>query len=274
MSGQQSFTDMKHGKTPLPEKNGMKFITWNTNGLRAALDKGAREYIANSGADIVAIQETKLNAAAGLGLQGYLADWNHAGRGGYSGTLCLFRKKPLAVMHGIGEPKFDAEGRVITLAYPAFYFANVYVPNSQGGLDRWYFRLGFDETFRNYLCRLARRKPVIIGGDFNVAREYRDVYPENLRNDARQYGFLSEERDAFESLLDCGFADVLRELNPAAEGAYTWWSNRLNKRKENKGWRIDYFLVSDELLPKVKSCVIRSDIFGSDHAPLEMDVEI
>jgi exodeoxyribonuclease-3 len=250
----------------------MKFITWNTNGLRAALEKGAREYVANSGADIVAIQETKLNAAADIGLSGYFADWNHAERQGYSGTLCLFKKKPLAVTHGIGDGGFEAEGRVIALDYPEFYFVNVYVPNSQAELDRWYYRLDFDEAFREYVCRLAERKPVIIGGDFNVAREYRDVYPENLRNDSRQFGFLSEERDAFETLLDAGFADVFRELNPAAERAYTWWSNRLNKRKENKGWRIDYFLVSDELLPKVQSCVIRSDIFGSDHAPLEMEI--
>jgi exodeoxyribonuclease-3 len=160
------------------------------------------------------------------------------------------------------------------LEYPAFYFINVYVPNSQGGLDRWYYRLDWDTSFLKYLDNLQKRKSVIVGGDFNVARDYIDVYPENLRNNKNPNGFLSEERDGFNALLEIGFVDVFRELNPTKERAYSWWSNRLKKRLENRGWRLDYYLISENLMAKVKSCEIHSDILGSDHAPIELVISL
>jgi exodeoxyribonuclease-3 len=255
----------------------LKFITWNVNGLRACLEKGLDEYVLLSDADIIALQETKINKPTAIGdyeAFGYRADWNCAARNGYSGTACLFKEKPFSINHSLGVKELDTEGRLIVLSYPDFYFVNVYVPNSQGELERWYYRLEWDAAFREFLDELQNHKPVIICGDFNVARDYIDVYPENLRNEKNPHGFLSDERDGFNALLDIGFVDVFRELNPTQERAYTWWSNRGNKRKENRGWRIDYFLISKKLLPLVKSCVIRTDIFGSDHAPIEMVIDI
>jgi exodeoxyribonuclease-3 len=178
----------------------------------------------------------------------------------------------MSVSFGLNGDNTDDEGRVITLEYPGFYLVNVYVPNSQGGLERWYYRLDFDSMFSEYADGLRKRKDTVICGDFNVARSFIDVYPENLRNIEKPYGFSTEERDGFEALLDLGFSDVYRKLNPEKERAYTWWSQRLNKRRENRGWRIDYFLVSESLMPKVVSCGIRDDIYGSDHAPLELEV--
>lgn len=241
------------------------------NGLRALLGKGFLGYLQDSQADIVAIQETKANMEiSDAVLTGYSAEWCFAERPGYSGTLCLFRQKPLAVTHGLGNAELDREGRLIALEYPGYYFVNVYVPNSQGGLDRWYYRLDWDVALREYVESLHTRKPVIVAGDFNVARDYIDIYPENLRNEQNPPGFLAEERDGFNALLDTGMVDVFRELHPDLEGAYTWWSNRLNKRRENRGWRIDYFLTTSSLLDSVESCTIRSDVFGSDHAPIEL----
>jgi exodeoxyribonuclease-3 len=255
----------------------LKLITWNVNGLRACLEKGLGEYVLSSDADIIALQETKINKPTPIAdykAVGYRADWNCAERNGYSGTACLFKKNPIMIEHKIGVDELDTEGRVITLNYPDFYFVNVYVPNSQGELERWYYRLDWDTAFREYLTDLQNDKPVIVCGDFNVARDYIDVYPENLRNEKNPHGFLSDERDGFNALLDIGFVDVFRELNPTQEGAYSWWSNRGNKRRENRGWRIDYFLVTGNLLPRVKSYEIRTDIFGSDHAPIEMVIDI
>ncbi len=253
----------------------MNLVTWNVNGLRACIGKGLLDYFAESGADIIAVQETKMNAPEIDFLQiGYLADWNFGKRSGYSGTLCLFKQQPLSVTHGFGDESLDNEGRLITLEYPSFYFINAYVPNSQGGLDRWYFRLDWDAALLDYLETLQRQKPLVVCGDYNVARDYIDVYPENLRNTENPPGFLSEERDGFNALLDIGLSDVFRELHPTQERAYSWWSNRLKKRDENRGWRIDYFLISDSLMPRVKSCEIRSDIYGSDHAPIELNIRL
>lgn len=253
----------------------MKFISWNVNGLRACINKGLVDYLSSAGSDFVALQETKVNSPFHeMAIPGYDAVWNCGERLGYSGTLSLFNKKPLSVNHGMGNPAFDKEGRLITLEYSNFYFVNVYVPNSQGELERWYYRLDWDSAFLDYLGNLNVRKPVVVGGDFNVARDYIDIFPENLRNNKNPHGFLSEERDGLNAILDHGFIDVFRELNPTQERAYTWWSNRLNKRKENRGWRIDYFLISENLLPKVKRCEIRTDIYGSDHAPLELVVAL
>jgi exodeoxyribonuclease-3 len=250
-------------------------VTWNVNGLRACAKKGLVEYLADIEADIIAIQETKVNLPIdNLELPGYGADWCFAERIGYSGTLCFFKDKPLSITHGLGEPKLDTEGRLITLEYPSFYFINSYVPNSQGGLDRWYYRLEWDVSFAGYLEKLQGSKPVIVCGDFNVARDYIDIYPENLRNEENPHGFMTEERDGFNAILDVGCVDVFRELYPDRAGAYSWWSNRLNKRLENRGWRIDYFLVTEQLLPFVHDCKIRADILGSDHAPLEMIIDL
>jgi RNA-directed DNA polymerase len=254
----------------------LKIITYNVNGLRAAFEKKEFiEYISNSNADIIAVQETKMNEPyAKTELTGYIAEWNFADRSGYSGTLCLFKHKPNSIMHGFGSEKPDTEGRVITLEYPAFYFVNAYVPNSQSDLSRLYYRLEWDNHFLDYLLNLNEQKPVIIGGDFNVARDHIDIFPENLRNIENPPGFLSGERDNFNTLLNVGFIDVFRKLNPSLEKAYTWWSNRLHKRKENRGWRIDYFLVSENIFPNVKNCVIRSDVYCGDHAPVELIIDL
>ena len=252
----------------------LKFITWNVNGLRACLQKGLLDYLSVSSADIIALQEIKVNIPTpDLKLFGYAVDWNFAERTGYSGTLCMFRKKPLSIKHGLNDESLDNEGRLITLEYPDFYFVNVYVPNSQGSLDRWYFRLDWDVAFSEYLCELQVKKPVIVCGDFNVARDYIDVYPENLLNVPNPHGFMSEERDGFKALLDAGFIDAFRELFPTRE-IYTWWSSRLHKRRENRGWRLDYFLVSRKVFGRVRKCEIRGDVFGSDHAPVELVIYI
>jgi exodeoxyribonuclease-3 len=249
----------------------MKIASWNVNGLRACWDKGLRDYILDSGADIIGLQETKTSEPLPeLETLGFGVDWNSGERPGYSGTVCLFRKKPIAVTHGLDVPKLDTEGRLITLEYPRFFFVNAYVPNSQGGLERWYYRLEWDEAFYVFLERLLQSKPVIVCGDFNVASEYIDIYPENTRNVEKQPGFITEERDAFHALLDSGFADSFRLLHPEETGAYSWWSNRLKKRNENRGWRIDYALVSEELTPLIIDASIRADIMGSDHAPIEV----
>jgi exodeoxyribonuclease-3 len=239
------------------------------------MDKGFAAYFACTDADYIALQETKVNAPlTALNRPGYYCEWNCGERLGYSGTVSIYKNKPLAITHSIGDARLDKEGRLITLEYTDFYFVNVYVPNSQGELERWYYRLDWDSAFLVYLENLQNRKPVIVGGDFNVARDYIDIYPENLRNNKNPHGFLSEEWDGLNAILDIGFVDVFRELNPTLEGAYTWWSNRLNKRKENRGWRIDYFLISENLFPKIKSCEIRTDIYGSDHAPIELVIAL
>jgi exodeoxyribonuclease-3 len=258
------------------EDTTLKFITWNVNGLRANLEKGLDEYALLSEADIIAFQETKISQPTAIGdyeAFDYHADWNCAVRKGYSGTACLFKEKPILIEHGMGISELDNEGRLITLSYPDFYFVNVYVPTTTGGLDRWYYRLDWDSAFAEYIENLNNRKPVILCGDFNVARNYIDIYPENVLNEKNSHGFTTEERGGFEALIETGLVDVFRELHPKQEGSYTWWSNRGGKRSENRGWRIDYFLVSDVLMPRVKSCIIRSDIFGSDHAPLELVLE-
>jgi len=237
--------------------------------------KGFTEYLKGASPDIAAIQETKVNQVLSQAVpHGYSAEWCFARRSGYSGTLCLFKQKPMSVSRGFGESSMDVEGRLIALEYPGFIFVNVYAPNSQGGLERQYFRQEWDAHFREFVCNLQVRKPVIIAGDFNVAHEPIDVYPENTRNMENFSGFLTEEQQGFSDLLDAGLVDVFRHLHPTEEGAYTWWSNRLNKRGENRGWRLDYFLASSCLIQKVRSCAIRSDIKGSDHAPIELTISL
>jgi len=253
----------------------MKITSMNVNGVRASTDKGLLDFLSQSAPDIIGLQETKVNAVfPKVVMPGYSAEWCFADRRGYSGTLCLFRNKPLTVTRGLGKPELDGEGRLVTLEYPGFFFVTVYVPNSKGGLGRWYYRLDWDAAFAEYLVSLQAKKPVIAAGDFNVAHDFADVNPENLRNGEMPHGFLTEERDGFNALLETGMADVFRELHPDTVGAYTWWSNRLNRRKENRGWRLDYFLVSRCLLDKVKACTIRSDVAIADHAPIELVIAI
>jgi exodeoxyribonuclease-3 len=252
----------------------LKLTSWNLNGVRSCIGAGPLQFIAESDADIFAFQETKSSEVPGELLSlGYGLDWYPAERQGYSGTCCLYRKKPIAVTHGIGEPKLDVSGRLITLEYPAFYFVNLYNPNSQGTLDKWYFRLDWDEAVYAFLNILRERKPVIACGDFNVASEYIDVYPENTRNIENDPGFKSEERDAFHNLIESGYVDTFRLLHPEEVGAYTWWHGKADSRVKNRGRRIDYILVSDELVPLVRSATIRADITGSDHTPIEVVID-
>jgi len=253
----------------------VKIVTWNVNGIRACIGKGLADYLLTANADIIGLQKTKVNAPIpDLVPPGYNAVWNAGERLGYSGTMCLYKQTPVSVRSGADDPRLDGEGRIITLEYPAFYYVNAYVPNSQGGIDRAHYRLDWDAAFVRYLYDLQAEKPVVVGGDFNVSRDYIDVFPENLRNIENPTGFTSEERGGFQALLDIGLVDVFRELHPSQERAYTWWSNRLNKRDENRGWRIDYFLISACLLKKVKGCEIRPDVFGSDHAPIELKIKL
>jgi exodeoxyribonuclease-3 len=260
----------------------LKLITWNVNGLRACLTKGLADYIASSKADYIAFQETKTNEPQPeIELPGYAVAWNNSERPGYSGTMCLYKNDTFSkgstgvkILRGLGLDRLDGEGRLITLECPKYFLVNAYVPNSQGDRSRWYYRLEWDEAFCDFLTVLQERKPVIVCGDFNVARDYIDIYPENHSNPEQQHGFLSEERDGLNALLDLGLCDAFRELHPDESGAYSWWSGKTDNRKFNRGRRIDYFLVSEQLMPRVKSCVIRSDITGSDHAPIEMVIDL
>ena len=244
----------------------MKLVSWNVNGLAACKRKGFLKFISRLKADIVCCQEVRTDCP--LHTPGYFQYWNLAERSGYSGTLILTKKEPSSVRYGLGIDRLDREGRLIALEYPSFYVVNVYVPNSQGSDERLDYRVEWDQALLDFLNGLD--KPAIICGDFNVAREYLDVYPENLRNEENPPGFLSDEREGLERLLACGYVDVFRALNPEKAGAYTWWSNRLNKRLENRGWRLDYFLVSDCLFPSVQRMEHHTDILGSDHCPISM----
>lgn len=244
----------------------MKIMSWNVNGLAACKRKGFLRVLAHSRADIFCCQEIKSRCP--LSTPGYFQFWNPAQRPGYSGTLTLARREPLSVRYGMGVREFDVEGRLIALEYDGFYVLNVYVPNSQSGLARLDYRTAWDTALRSFLQQLD--KPAILCGDFNVARNFIDVYPENLRNDPEAPGFQSQERDGMEQLLSLGLTDVFRAWYPQTEGVYTWWSMRLNKRLENRGWRLDYFLVSDALLPSVRGITHHTDILGSDHCPISL----
>jgi exodeoxyribonuclease-3 len=241
----------------------MKFATWNVNGLRACANSFF-DYLVDANADFYALQEIKLNEPIN-DLEGldYCIEWNISKRPGYSGTAIFYKNKPLSVRYGFGDIKFDREGRLITLEYPNYYFINVYVPNSQGKLERWHYRLDFDFAFRDYIDALRKNKNIIICGDLNVAHSNLDIHQENFRNDDEQHGFSSEEREGLNELLDLGLVDVFRALNPT-KADYTWLSRR----------RLDYFLVSENIMPNVQSCKIRADVRGSDHVPVEMEIEI
>ena len=251
----------------------MKFISWNVNGLRACVTKGFQDFFNTSQADFFCLQETKLQAGQiQMDLPEYQQFWNYAEKKGYSGTAIFAKEQPMAVTYGVGVEELDTEGRLITLEYPHFYLITCYTPNAQQGLARIDHRLKWDEAFRNYLCRLDQEKPVIVCGDLNVAHQEIDLKnPSSNRGNA---GFSDEERDSFGKLLEAGFTDTFRFRNPDVTGAYSWWSYRFNARKNNAGWRIDYFLVSNRLAEKVTATPIYADIFGSDHCPVGLELDI
>ena len=251
----------------------MKFISWNVNGLRACVTKGFQDYFDSVNADFFCLQETKLQQGQiQLDLPGYSQFWNYAQKKGYSGTAIFAKEEPLSVTYGVGIEELDTEGRLITLEYPDFYLVTCYTPNAQQGLARIDHRLNWDEAFRNFLISLDQKKPVIACGDLNVAHQEIDLKnPSSNRGNA---GFTDEERESFGKLLDAGFTDSFRHLYPDATGIYSWWSYRFNARKNNAGWRIDYFLVSNRLADKITATTVYSDIFGSDHCPVGLELNI
>ena len=251
----------------------MKFISWNVNGLRACVTKGFQEYFDSENADFFCLQETKLQAGQiQMDLPGYHQFWNYAEKKGYSGTAIFAKEEPLSVTYGVGVPELDTEGRLITLEYPDFYMITCYTPNAQDKLARIDHRLKWDEAFRNYLCDLDQKKPVIACGDLNVAHQEIDL--KNPGPNRGNAGFSDEERESFGTLLNAGFTDSFRYLNPDATGMYSWWSYRFNARKNNAGWRIDYFIVSDRIKDLITATPIRTDIFGSDHCPVGLELNI
>ena len=250
----------------------MKFFSWNVNGLRACVTKGFQDFFDTARADFFCLQETKLqDGQIQMELPEYQQFWNYAEKKGYSGTAIFAKEAPLAVTYGVGVEELDTEGRLITLEYPQFYLITCYTPNAQQGLARIDHRLKWDEAFREYMCRLDREKPVIVCGDLNVAHQEIDLKnPSSNRGNA---GFSDEERNSFTKLLEAGFTDAFRFRNPDATGMYSWWSYRFNARKNNAGWRIDYFLVSNRLAEKITATPIYGEIFGSDHCPVGLELE-
>ncbi len=258
-------------------KEGMKmrFISWNVNGLRACIGKGFLDIFTQLDSDFFCLQETKLQPdQIALELPGYHQFWCSAEKKGYSGTAIFARHEPLSVTYGVGVPELDTEGRMITLEYPTFYLVTCYTPNAQDGLKRIDHRLAWDKAFREKLTALSQNKPVVVCGDLNVAHQEIDL--KNPGPNRGNAGFSDEERQSFEALLDAGFTDTFRYLYPDVTGAYSWWSYRFNARKNNAGWRIDYFLVSRCLAPQIKEATIHPEIFGSDHCPvgLELNLEV
>ena len=249
--------------------DSMRFVSWNVNGLRACLQKEFLTSFAALDADCFCLQETKLQAGQlELELPGYHQYWNYAEKKGYSGTAVFTKTEPLSVTYGVGVPELDTEGRLITLEFEPFYLVTCYTPNAQDGLKRIDHRMAWDDAFRSYLVALDAKKPVIACGDLNVAHQEIDL--KNPGPNRGNAGFSDEERGKFAELLAAGFTDTFRHLHPDATGAYSWWSYRFNARKNNAGWRIDYFLVSNRMADAVTDAVIHSDIFGSDHCPVSI----
>lgn len=250
----------------------MKLISWNVNGLRACCDKGFREAFAALDADFFCLQETKMQAGQlELNFEGYQAYWNYAEKKGYSGTAIFSRHTPLNVSYGLGIDEHDHEGRVITLEMQNFFLVTVYTPNSQDELKRLDYRMRWEDDFKQYLLKLDAVKPVVICGDLNVAHKEIDL--KNPKTNRRNAGFTDEEREKFSQLLDAGFTDSFRYFYPEQEGIYSWWSYRFKAREKNAGWRIDYFLVSDRLKGQLTGASIHTEIFGSDHCPVEVDID-
>lgn len=248
----------------------MKAVSWNVNGLRACMGKGFQEVFDQSEADFFCLQETKLQEGQlSLDLPGYYQYWNYAEKKGYSGTAIFAKRKPLTVNYGIGREEHSHEGRSITLEFEDFYLVTVYTPNAQDGLARIEYRLSWEEAFRQYLYRLDAEKPVVVCGDMNVAHQEIDL--KNPGPNRGNAGFSDQERAAFTQLLEAGFTDTFRLLYPDAIGAYSWWSYRFHAREKNAGWRIDYFLVSNRLAPRVIRAEIQTSIYGSDHCPVMLE---
>lgn len=250
----------------------MKLVSWNVNGLRAIYKKGFEESFKELDADIFCIQETKMQEGQiELDLQGYYQYYNYAERKGYSGTAIFTKKEPLKVSYGIGIEEHDKEGRIITLEFDKFYMVNCYTPNSGRELARLEYRMTWEDEFKKYLIKLDKQKPVIICGDLNVAHTEIDL--KNPKSNRKNAGFTDEERSKIEELLNSGFTDSFRKMYPDKEGAYTWWSYMFNARANNAGWRIDYFLVSDRISKNIKDAYIYSEIMGSDHCPVGLEIE-
>ena len=249
----------------------MKFMSWNVNGLRACVGKGFEDIFRSLDADFFCLQETKMqHGQLDLQFEGYHSFWNYADKKGYSGTAIYARHAPLNVTYGIDIDEHDHEGRVITLEYDNFFLVTVYVPNSQDELKRLDYRMKWEDDFRNYLLSLDKMKPVVVCGDLNVAHKEIDL--KNPKTNRRNPGFTDEERSKMTALLDCGFVDSFRYLYPEKEGIYSWWSYRFRAREKNIGWRIDYFLASKRLADNITDAVIHTEIFGSDHCPVEVDI--
>lgn len=251
----------------------MKFISWNVNGLRACVDKGFADTFRRLDADFFCLQETKLQEGQlGLSFDGYDAYWNYAEKKGYSGTAIFSRHKPLSVSYGIGVVEHDNEGRVITLEMPGFYLVTVYTPNSQDGLKRLDYRMKWEDAFLAYIKALDAVKPVVVCGDLNVAHKEIDL--KNPKSNRRNAGFTDEEREKFSAFLGAGFIDSFRYFYPDAEGIYSWWSYRFKAREKNAGWRIDYFVMSESLKDRLAGASIHTDVYGSDHCPVEVDIDL
>ena len=248
-----------------------KMISWNVNGLRAVVGKGFLDIFNELDADIFCLQETKLQAGQiDLDLHGYYQYWNYAEKKGYSGTAIFTKEEPLSVAYGIGIEEHDKEGRVITLEFPDYYVITVYTPNSQTELARLEYRMTWEDAFRAYLKSLEKNKPVIVCGDLNVAHKEIDL--KNPKTNRKNAGFTDEERNKFTELLSSGFIDTFRFFYPNQEGIYSWWSYRFKAREKNAGWRIDYFVTSESLKDRLVGAKIHTDIFGSDHCPVDLEI--
>ena len=249
----------------------LKLISWNVNGIRACVGKDFLASFNALDADIFCLQETKLQEGQiALDLPGYFQYWNYAEKKGYSGTAIFTKAEPISVTYGIGSPEHDCEGRAITLEFPEFYFLTFYVPNAQDELKRLDYRMDWEDKVRDYVTKLNEEKPVVFCGDLNVAHEEIDL--KNPKPNVGKPGFSNEERAKFSELLDAGFTDSFRYLYPD-KIEYSWWSYRHNARANNAGWRIDYFVVSNDVKDKIKDAIIHTDIFGSDHCPVELDID-
>ncbi len=250
----------------------MKLISWNVNGLRAIMGKNFMEFFEAADADIFCLQETKLQAGQiEMDLPGYHQYWNYAQKKGYSGTALFTKQEPIDVRYGIDIEEHDKEGRVITLEFTDFYMVDVYTPNSQNELARLDYRMTWEDAFRDYLCELRKTKPVIVTGDMNVAHEEIDL--KNPKSNRRNAGFTDEERGKMTALLKSGFIDTFRYFYPDLTEVYSWWSYRFKARERNSGWRIDYFLVSEELKDRLEDAKIHTEVTGSDHCPVELDLK-
>ena len=251
----------------------MRFISWNVNGLRACMQKGFYEYFLDTNADFFCLQETKLQEGQiEFEPEGYFGYWNYALKKGYSGTAIFSKHQPLSVSYGMGIPEMDTEGRLITLEFEQFYLVTCYTPNAQRELARLDYRMAWESAFQEYLCRLDAVKPVVVCGDLNVAHQEIDL--KNPKSNRGNAGFSDEERDCFGKLLDRGFTDTFRYLYPNETGAYSWWSYMFKARQNNAGWRIDYFLVSNRMRENIVDAKIHSQVIGSDHCPVSLELSI